>query len=240
MATIHFVLQGKGGVGKSMISSILYQAIEHFGKEVMAYDTDPVNKTLKGYPEFKVTPIDILKHGEIDPRRFDILFEGLVESSEGSHIIVDNGASSFVALGSYLQENEVLPTLMDAGHTVFLHSVVTGGQALWDTVDGLADLADGFPDASIVVWLNPFFGEIYQDGKEFENFNVFERHSDHIHAVIRLPDVQKSTFGKDVEELFAKRHSFKIGIENSGIAIKGRLQRYWNKVVESIKIAQII
>ena len=43
MATIHFILQGKGGVGKSMIASMLYQALLHYEKEVQAFDTDPVN-----------------------------------------------------------------------------------------------------------------------------------------------------------------------------------------------------
>ena len=34
MATIHFILQGKGGVGKSMVASFLYQSLRHFGKDV--------------------------------------------------------------------------------------------------------------------------------------------------------------------------------------------------------------
>lgn len=45
MATIHFIQQGKGGVGKSMIAAILYQVLRHLGKEVVAFDTDPVNAT---------------------------------------------------------------------------------------------------------------------------------------------------------------------------------------------------
>ena len=53
MATVHFIQQGKGGVGKSVIASFLYQVLHHQGKEVAAFDTDPVNATLKGYKEFK-------------------------------------------------------------------------------------------------------------------------------------------------------------------------------------------
>ena len=55
MATIHFIQQGKGGVGKSMIAVILYQVLGHLGKEIMAFDTDPVNSTLAGFREFAVT-----------------------------------------------------------------------------------------------------------------------------------------------------------------------------------------
>ena len=32
MATIHLILQGKGGVGKSMIAVMLYQALRHAEK----------------------------------------------------------------------------------------------------------------------------------------------------------------------------------------------------------------
>ena len=215
MATIHFILQGKGGVGKSMIASMLYQALLHYEKEVQAFDTDPVNATLDRYTEFNVTKIDIMKNGDIDPRQFDALFEGLMNAPAESHVIVDNGASSFVALGAYLQQNDVLPTLLEEGHKVYFHSVVTGGQAIVDTVDGLAELADGFPESPVIVWLNPFFGEISMDGP-------------------------KATFGKDLEELFAKRQSFNAGISTAGIAVKSRLRRYWAQILEKIQSADIL
>ena len=48
MPTIHFVLQGKGGVGKSMIFSLFISDSCRSWHEVSAVDTDPVNATLKG------------------------------------------------------------------------------------------------------------------------------------------------------------------------------------------------
>ena len=68
MATVHFIQQGKGGVGKSVIASFLYQVLRHREKDVVAYDTDPVNATLLGYKEFKVVPIDIVRQGQVDAR----------------------------------------------------------------------------------------------------------------------------------------------------------------------------
>lgn len=242
MATIHFILQGKGGVGKSMIASMLYQCLNHNEKKVLAFDTDPINSTLAGYQEFNVQEIDIMKNGDIDPRQFDTLFDGLMTAPEDSHVIVDNGASSFVSLGAYLQQNDVLPTLAEEGHKVFFHSVVTGGQALVDTVDCLADLANGFPGSPIVVWLNPFFGEIQMEGKKFEDFKVYQEHVSQIHALINLPDVPPTTFGKDLEELFAKRQSFQAGIESSyaSIAVKTRLRRYWKQIQELVGNADLM
>ena len=53
MKQIHFVLQGKGGVGKSFISAILAQFIAK-NSEVMCYDTDPVNQTFAAFKALNV------------------------------------------------------------------------------------------------------------------------------------------------------------------------------------------
>ena len=201
MATIHFILQGKGGVGKSMIAVMLYQALGHFGKDVMAYDTDPVNATLTSFKEFSVTSLDVMKDGNIDARKFDALLEALVNAPEEAHVIVDNGASSFIALGAYLAENDFLPLLEEQGHKVFFHSIVTGGQALGDTIQGLARMALGFPTSPIVVWLNPFFGEIAIDGKGFEDFKIYREYSSQFHALIELPLGNKALIGKEVGDV---------------------------------------
>ena len=172
MATIHFIQQGKGGVGKSMIAVILFQVLRHLGREVMAFDTDPVNSTLAGFKEFEVTRLDILKDGDIDPREFDGLINAIAALPPETHVIVDNGASSFLALNSYIKENDVLGILTDSGHSAYFHSVITGGQAVADTALGLRSLALGFPDSPIVVWLNPYFGEIRMDDRPFEEFKA--------------------------------------------------------------------
>ena len=84
MATIHLILQGKGGVGKSMIAVMLYQALRHAEKEVIAFDTDPVNATLASFPEFDVTKLDVMKDGNIEPRKFDELLEALSQAPDNA------------------------------------------------------------------------------------------------------------------------------------------------------------
>ena len=241
MAMIHFIQQGKGGVGKSMVAVMLYQALAHLGKTVAAYDTDPVNATLTGFKEFKVTRLNIMKSDNIDPRAFDDLLQGIFDLPEETHVIVDNGASSFVALGSYLKENEVIPLFHEHGHKVYLHTIITGGQAITDTVSGLKSLATGFSTVPIVVWLNSFFGEIAMDGKPFETFKVYQEHSHQIHALVPSPQGNKATIGRDLEELFAKRQSFLAAINSSqSIAVRSRLLRYWNELVAVVANAQIV
>lgn len=122
MATVHFIQQGKGGVGKSMIAAILYQVLRLLGKQVAAFDTAPVNTTLAGFKEFEVTCLDILKNGDIDPRQFDTLIDAIMEQGPETHVIVDNGASSFLALNSYIKENNIIGILEEAGQ---FHAIIT-------------------------------------------------------------------------------------------------------------------
>jgi hypothetical protein len=240
MATIHFIQQGKGGVGKSVIASFLYQVLHHQGKDVVAFDTDPVNATLMGYREFTAVQVDIVRQGQVDTRAFDELLEGLYNLPEDSHAVVDNGASSFLALGNYMKDIGLIQLLEEKGHQVFFHSVVTGGQAIGDTITGLKVLADGFPATPIVVWLNPFFGEIRLDGKEFEEFKIYQEYASQFHAIIQLPHVNKDTLGRDLEELFAKRQSFEIAIASCQyIAVRSRLKRYWEQLIAIVEQAGI-
>jgi P-type conjugative transfer protein TrbG len=46
---IHLTLQGKGGVGKSLVASVLAQYLKEQGKDVRCIDTDPVNRTFAQY-----------------------------------------------------------------------------------------------------------------------------------------------------------------------------------------------
>ena len=163
-----------------------------------------------------------------------------MEQKPETHVIVDNGASSFLALNSYIKENDVLGILTESGHNVFFHTVITGGQAIGDTVLGLRSLALGFPESPIVVWLNPYFGEIRMDDRSFEEFKVYQEFSDQFHAVITIPQGNKATLGKDLEMLFAKRQSFATAINFSqSIVMRSRLSRYWNELVSVVEQAAI-
>ena len=240
MATVHLIQQGKGGVGKSMIAAILYQALKHLGKTVVAYDTDPVNATLAGFKEFSVTRLNIMKQDNIDVRAFDDLVQGIFGLPDETHAIVDNGASSFLALGNYMKDIGLIQILEEKGHQVFFHSVVTGGQAIGDTITGLKVLADGFSTTPIVVWLNPFFGEIRLDGKGFEEFKIYQEYGSKFHAIIQLPHVNKDTLGRDLEELFAKRQGFQTAIASCQyIAVRSRLKRYWEQLIGIVEQAGI-
>lgn len=132
---IHLSLQGKGGVGKSFIASILAQYFGARGKRIRCIDTDPVNTTLFQYKALGVSRLELLQDGSIDQRGFDVLMECLL--TEDATFVVDNGASTFIPLWSYILENNAVEVLRQAGKRLYVHTVITGGQALLDTLHGM-------------------------------------------------------------------------------------------------------
>ena len=78
---IHLSLQGKGGVGKSLVASVLAQYFRARGADVKAVDTDPVNHTLAQYQQLDVQCLELLRDGGIDQRGFDVLLERLLTES---------------------------------------------------------------------------------------------------------------------------------------------------------------
>ena len=130
MAYIHFILQGKGGVGKSLVASALIQNLIQQGIAVQGIDTDPVNATLGGYKEFSAKVFNIMDGDNINPRKFDEVLEIILNAGPDEHIVIDNGASSFIPLMSYLKENDAVSLIQENGHTVYLHTVVTGAEAV--------------------------------------------------------------------------------------------------------------
>ncbi|WP_031485841.1 nucleotide-binding protein [Maridesulfovibrio frigidus] len=234
MATIHMILQGKGGVGKSLIASLITQYLLESGKDVSCVDTDPVNATFAGYKKFNVTALDIMNGNDIDPRRFDTLVELMLALPEDSQMVIDNGAATFVPLASYLADNNVFELLRESGHQVNIHTVVTGGQALPDTLSGLNSLLKAF-EVPIYIWLNGYFGQINLKGKSFEEFKVYKDNIDRLAALIHLPQKKKETFGRDLEDLLTNKMTFQQAQESTlPIMTRQRLSMIWTEIKQVI------
>ncbi len=127
---IHLTLQGKGGVGKSLVASILAQYLMEKGRDVRCIDTDPVNRTFAQYASLGADKLNLRdEHNRIEQRAFDSLMERFL-TEDASTFVVDNGASTFLPLWHYLLENNALEYLRQNGRRVYVHTVITGGQAL--------------------------------------------------------------------------------------------------------------
>lgn len=221
MASIHMVLQGKGGVGKSFVAALLAQYMELKGRKPVCIDTDPVNATFHGYKALKAQRLQIMDGDEINPRNFDALVELIAPSKEDA--IIDNGASSFVPLAHYLLSNQVPALLQDLGHELVLHTLVTGGQALLDTVNGFAQLVTQFPKGTrFVVWLNPFWGPIEHEGKNFVELKAYRDNKDRVSAVIQIPQLKEQTYGRDLSDMLQRRLTFNEALAMNSLSIMTR------------------
>jgi hypothetical protein len=202
---IHLILQGKGGVGKTFVSSMLTQFLKSKYETVLAFDTDSVNPTFSQYSALDVRRIDLMDGSKINERNLDVLIEAFL-TEEADQIVVDNGASSFVPFSNYLVENEVIGMLKDAEKDVMVHTILEGGQGMNDTLQGLNVLAKYFNN--IFVWQNQYYGTISYEGKKFEETKVYQNNEDKIFGVAVIGDRSKDTFGKDIENMLKYKLSF--------------------------------
>lgn len=213
MAKIHTTLQGKGGVGKSLIATTIAQYKADKGQSPLCIDTDPVNASFAGFKSLGVKRLDILEGDEINTRNFDTLIEMIASSTDD--VVIDNGASSFVPLSHYLISNDVPILLKSIGHELVVHTVVTGGQSLLDTVSGFSQLTKQFPEETIfVVWLNPLWGPVESEGKNFQEMKAYRDNKDKVSAIIEIPSLKAETFGIDLTEMLQERLTFNEAINH--------------------------
>ena len=235
MAKIHMVLQGKGGVGKSFIATVIAQYKISKGQQPLCIDTDPVNATFHGFKALNVRLLEIMQGDEIQTRNFDTLVELIAPSKDD--VIIDNGASSFVPLTHYLISNQVPALLQEMGHEMVVHTVITGSQALLDTVSGFAQLASQFPaECLFVVWLNPYWGPIEHEGKGFEKMKAYTDNKARVSAIIQIPALKEETYGRDFSEMLQERRTFDEALADSALTIMTR-QRL--KIVKSQLFQQL-
>jgi hypothetical protein len=207
-APVHIILQGKGGVGKTFVAAMLAQYLKRDGGPgPLCIDTDPVNASFSGYKSLDVRTLAIVENGEVNKRGFDAVVELIAANDVPT--VIDNGASSFLPLSAYLLANGVLALLHDMGRPVILHTVVTGGQALLDTVQGFTSMATSYPiGADMIVWLNPYWGPIELDGRTFETFTAIRTHKSRITGVISIPLLDTDTFGHDLANMLSDHLTF--------------------------------
>lgn len=215
MKQAHFILQGKGGVGKSFISTILAQYFDKKNVELRCFDTDPVNNTFSRFANLNVKHVPLLVNGQskIDERNFDPIMEEILTAEEGI-FVVDNGASTFIPMCNYIMENDLMTVLKDNGVEVFIHTIITGGQALKDTLEGLDSIFKQVSNENIYVWLNPFFGDIDINGKAFIETKFFKENQSKIKAVINIDQKNPDTFGKDISDMMSHHLTFDEAQEN--------------------------
>lgn len=234
---VHITLQGKGGVGKSLVASLLAQYHQARGEAIHCLDADPVNQTFAAYEAFNTKTIPLMEGTRLNERGFDIMMETILESP--CSLVIDNGAASFIPMAHYLIENEAISIIRDSGKEVMIHTVIAGGQAMLDTLQGFVELATKLPTSlSMVLWLNNYFGPIESDGITFENMRVYQENKERIHAIVHLPKQSSDTFGQDISLMLDKRLTFHEAIQSPlfSVMAKQRLAKIKRTVFNQLEL----
>lgn len=223
--TVHIILQGKGGVGKTLASNLLAQHQKHHKVKLSCIDTDPVNRSFFNYKSLDVQYFNIMKSDNVDQALFDDLIETILDNKD-TDFIIDNGASGFIPLTRYLIENEVIQLLSEHDIQVNVHCVVTGGESMKDTLIGLSTLLENLPMARTFVWLNEFFGPIQSGSKTFADMKIYKEHKGSIEGIVVIPN-KGELFTNDLQRILSEKLTFEDALNSNDIRVmsKSRLKK---------------
>ena len=209
----HFVLQGKGGTGKSLVASLVTQFLAERDRLARCYDTDPVNGSFQTIPALNAQPIQLLTKSAINVKGVDKLIEAILTASKD--VVVDNGAASFIPLSRYLVENDIATVLAEQSVQMVVHTVITGGGNGIDTLRGMKATIDHFAPASeIVCWVNEYFGPAKFEGVEFHNTPVYREAKDSIRGVVYLRKLDPEMFEPNFLELLDSKMTFAEALQS--------------------------
>lgn len=203
--TVHFILQGKGGIGKTLVSTILAQWLA--GKDekpLRCFDTDQENATFSRYKAMNVKHVPVMTDNRmIDPKRFDSLMIDILE--EEGNCVVDNGANTFSPLMAYLLENDCFALLEESGRKVYIHVIVGGGDTLHDTAMGFVSTAKS-TKVPLVLWENEHFGLLQSaSGKQFTESATYADNAGRVVGRVVLSQRNADTFGADLKKMNTAR-----------------------------------
>ncbi|MGE6473343.1 conjugal transfer protein TraL [Serratia proteamaculans] len=236
--TTHLILQGKGGCGKSLKANVLAQYFLNRGCDPICGDTDPVNSTFHQLKDLSVQLVPITNGGAVVQRLFDPLFETMMTVKDVS--VIDNGASTFLPIAKYISSNDVLEALQAAGKQVYIHSVVTGGQAKDDTVTGLLSMIDlvksSKANTKIVVWENEFWGIPDFKGTPLSEMPWITDNKDVIQGVVKIIDRNSDAYTTDIRIMTEKHLSLRqvMASDDFGTMSKSRIQRFYQDIFNDL------
>lgn len=231
--SVNIVLQGKGGVGKSFLSSMLAQYFLDYKKiKLNGADTDPVNNSFASIKRIGAAQIEILKDGAIIQSKFDRIFETII-SEQKSTFVIDNGASTFVPMMKYISDNDIISLFDELNRPIYIHTVIVGGQSQADTLQGLMslyELLSNSKNVKLVIWLNEFQGAVeIPDGYQ-------ELVKDKTAAVITIANRNSDAFNDDLERLTKARLTNEEAQKSGefGLMSKNRLKKVFTEVYEQL------
>lgn len=235
--TIHLVLQGKGGIGKSVVASWLAEFLMSRGQPVRCIDGDPVNRSLGQYKALPVEKLDLLNQNGIVVRaRYDGLIGRFL--NEEAVFVVDSGATAFLPFWTYIAETDVISILREGGRRVYVHIPISGGEMLNDALLGFKTMAERAAEKSLVVWINEYFGTVARDGKTFDQMQVYLDNRTKVLTSIGIPERSADTFGENIRRMRELKLTLSEAITTSAefyLVEKCRLQVVRRELFEQLE-----
>ncbi len=114
--------------------------------------------------------------------------------------------------------------LTSAGRTLYVHTVVTGGQALSDTLKGTGQIAETTSSRNVVVWtVNEFFGRVRHEGKLVCRLkSITKTMPTRCMRSVALPRRNPDTFGRDIDAVISRKLTFEEAIQDAAFSIMTR------------------
>ena len=233
MNAVHFIMQGKGGVGKSFIACNLAQFLRERDPGAVCIDTDPLTPTLSQFEALKSIHIQIADQKSVNLQKFDAMVEAIMNTD--SDVVVDTGSSTFLPIVDYMLDQGVFELLHGSYHKrIFVHVVLNAKTKndLGMTTTCLEGIARDFPECiELVVWLNEFGGEILG----FKESRLYYSIKHRISAIIRIQNPSQLALA-DITAMQNARMTYEESINSSAFMVmaRSRLFRFRKAIFDQL------
>lgn len=217
----NFIMQSKGGAGKSVCSAILAQYLLNKTEgNLNLVDTDPSNKTLGSYESLDVTMVDVIgKNKVVDQSKFDSFINDFIESDKT--MVVDTGSGDFLPINNYIYDNGIPEIFEEIGKQLIIHCPINYGQASLETIKCLTKLIENYPNVPIIVWENEFFGRAEKELSETK----LVKSNKNIIGVVKIAKKNADTDEKDFSKMLENAMTFQDVKESQDKALFGFIEK---------------
>ncbi len=237
--TVNFVLQGKGGCGKTVVASLLAQSIQATGEPLVCIDTDPTNKSFADITSLRVERVQLLNGMKLNVEVMNEVISRVAD--EDTNFVFDNGAGSYQPMMTYLLEAGLFEWLAEAGKRVVVHVPVIGSEALSHMVIALEHMTRTIPACvDVIPWHNPFFGPLVTDaGIDLEETEMYAEMAARFHATIKLPALNPDYSGACFAKILKNKQTFADARADQSInrLSKMFLEQAWAPIHQQIQAA---
>ncbi len=238
---MHIVLQGKGGVGKTLVASLIAQFLREHDRAPVCFDTDPVNSSLVSFAALEAMPVQLLTEDAINVVAVDEMVERILKAD--ADVVMDNGASSFIPLSRYLISDNIAELVEGAGKQVVVHAILVGSGGAKETARGLDAILTQFPaSVRVVVWVNEFFGPVSIDGTPIEDTKFFADNADRLTSIVRLRQQNPLTTGVVLGQMLERKLTFAEALSKTDeffTVPRQRLTQYRRQVWDQLAAAAL-